>query len=99
MALVPQVVDAVSVPVIAAGGIGDGRGLAAALMLGAEGVQMGTRFVVAKESIVHPNYKEKLILAPLVRFRRRFIPTAIRRRVRCTWSSSAERLAIRLPST
>ena len=61
MALVPQVVDAVSVPVIAAGGIGDGRGLAAALMLGAEGVQMGTRFVVAKESIVHPNYKEKLI--------------------------------------
>ncbi|MCI5953371.1 MAG: enoyl-[acyl-carrier-protein] reductase FabK [Lachnospiraceae bacterium] len=63
MALVPQVVDAVSVPVIAAGGIGDGRGLAAALMLGAEGVQMGTRFVVAKESIVHPNYKEKLIKA------------------------------------
>ena len=63
MALVPQVVDAVSVPVIAAGGFGDGRGLAAALMLGAEGVQMGTRFVVAKESIVHPNYKEKLIKA------------------------------------
>ena len=63
MALVPQVVDAVSVPVIAAGGIGDGRGLAAALMLGAEGVQMGTRFVVTKESIVHPNYKEKLIKA------------------------------------
>lgn len=63
MALVPQVVDAVSIPVIAAGGIGDGRGLAAALMLGAEGVQMGTRFVVAKESIVHPNYKEKLIKA------------------------------------
>lgn len=63
MALVPQVVDAVSIPVIAAGGIGDGRGLAAALMLGAEGVQMGTRFVVARESIVHPNYKEKLIKA------------------------------------
>ena len=63
MALVPQVVDAISVPVIAAGGIGDGRGLAAALMLGAEGVQMGTRFVVTKESIVHPNYKEKLIKA------------------------------------
>lgn len=63
MALVPQVVDAVSIPVIAAGGIGDGRGLAAALMLGAEGVQMGTRFVVAKESIVHANYKEKLIKA------------------------------------
>lgn len=63
MALVPQVVDAVSIPVVAAGGIGDGRGLAAALMLGAEGVQMGTRFVVAKESIVHANYKEKLLKA------------------------------------
>lgn len=63
MALVPQVVDAVSVPVVAAGGIGDGRGLAAAMMLGAEGVQMGTRFVAAKESIVHPNYKERLIKA------------------------------------
>lgn len=63
MALVPQVVDAVSIPVIAAGGIGDGRGFAAAMMLGAEGVQMGTRFVAAKESIVHPNYKERLIKA------------------------------------
>lgn len=63
MALVPQVVDAVSIPVVAAGGIGDGRGLAAAMMLGAEGVQMGTRFVVARESIVHANYKEKLIKA------------------------------------
>ena len=63
MALVPQVADAVSVPVIAAGGIGDGRGLAAAMMLGAEGVQMGTRFVAAKESIVHPTYKERLIKA------------------------------------
>lgn len=63
MALVPQVVDAVSIPVVAAGGIGDGRGLAAAMILGAEGVQMGTRFVAAKESIVHPNYKERLIKA------------------------------------
>lgn len=63
MALVPQVVDMVSIPVIAAGGIGDGRGFAAALMLGAEAVQMGTRFVVAKESVVHENYKEKLIKA------------------------------------
>jgi enoyl-[acyl-carrier protein] reductase II len=63
MALVPQVVDSVSIPVIAAGGIGDGRGFAAAMMLGACGVQMGTRFVVAKESIVHENYKEKLIKA------------------------------------
>jgi enoyl-[acyl-carrier protein] reductase II len=59
MTLVPQVVDAVSIPVIAAGGIADGRGFAAARMLGAEAVQMGTRFVVAKESIVHENYKEK----------------------------------------
>lgn len=61
MALVPQVVDGVSIPVIAAGGIGDGRGLAAAVMLGASGVQMGTRFIVAKESIVHANYKDKVI--------------------------------------
>ena len=63
MTLVPQVVDAVSIPVIAAGGIGDGRGIAAAFMLGAEAVQMGTRFVVAKESIVHPGYKERIIKA------------------------------------
>lgn len=63
MALVPQVVDAVSIPVIAAGGIADGRGFAAALMLGAEAVQMGTRFVVAKESIVHDNYKKKVLAA------------------------------------
>lgn len=63
MALVPQVADAVSIPVIAAGGIGDGRGFAAAMMLGAEGVQMGTRFVAARESIVHQNYKERLFKA------------------------------------
>lgn len=63
MSLVPQVVDAVNIPVIAAGGIGDGRGLAAAFMLGAEAVQMGTRFVVAEESIVHDNYKQKVIRA------------------------------------
>ena len=63
MCLVPQVVDAVEIPVIAAGGIGDGRGFAAAFMLGAEAVQMGTRFVVAKESIVHENYKEKVLKA------------------------------------
>ena len=63
MTLVPQVVDAVNIPVIAAGGIADARGFAAALMLGASGVQMGTRFVAAKESIVHANYKEKLIKA------------------------------------
>lgn len=63
MTLVPQVVDAVKIPVIAAGGIGDGRGYAAAMMLGASAVQMGTRFVVAKESIVHDNYKEKLVKA------------------------------------
>lgn len=63
MALVPQVADAVNIPVIAAGGIADGRGMAAALMLGAEAVQMGTRFVVAKESIVHEQYKNKIIKA------------------------------------
>lgn len=63
MTLVPQVVDAVKIPVIAAGGIGDGRGFAAAIMLGASAVQMGTRFVVAKESIVHENYKKKVIAA------------------------------------
>ncbi len=63
MTLVPQVVDAVSIPVIAAGGIADGRGFAAAMMLGAEAVQMGTRFVTAAESVVHENYKEKIIKA------------------------------------
>lgn len=63
MTLVPQVVDAVKIPVIAAGGIADGRGFAAAVMLGAEAVQMGTRFIVAKESIVHENYKKKVIAA------------------------------------
>lgn len=63
MSLVPQVVDAVSIPVIAAGGIGDGRGVAAALMLGAEGVQMGTRFIVAKECTVHQAYKDRVIAA------------------------------------
>lgn len=63
MALVPQVVDAVTIPVIAAGGIADGRGIAAALMLGAKGVQMGTRFVVTRECQVHENYKEKVIKA------------------------------------
>lgn len=65
MTLVPQVVDAVSIPVIAAGGIGDGRGIAAAFMLGAEAVQIGTRFVVSKESIVHENYKERIIKAKI----------------------------------
>ncbi len=62
-ALTPQVVDAVKIPVIAAGGIADGRGMAAAFMLGAEGIQMGTRFVAAKESIVHAAFKEKIIKA------------------------------------
>ena len=63
MALIPQIVDAVNIPVIAAGGIGDGRGVAASFMLGAEGVQMGTRFVVADESIVHDNYKDRVVKA------------------------------------
>ena len=63
MTLVPQVVDAVSIPVIVAGGIGDGRGIAAAFMLGAEAVQMGTRFLVAKECTVHQNYKDRVLKA------------------------------------
>lgn len=61
MALVPQVVDAVSIPVIAAGGIGDGRGFLAALVLGADGVQLGTRFVCSTEAKVHDNYKAKIL--------------------------------------
>lgn len=63
MALVPQVCDAVGVPVLAAGGIADGRGMAASLMLGACGVQMGTRFLVAKECTVHENYKQMVLKA------------------------------------
>ncbi len=63
MTLVRQVAEAVSIPVIAAGGIADGRGAAAGFMLGAEAVQVGTRFVVAKESNAHPNYKQKIIKA------------------------------------
>ena len=63
MALVPQVCDAVNIPVIAAGGIADGRGAAAAFMLGACGIQMGTRFLVAKECGVHQNYKDKVLKA------------------------------------
>lgn len=63
MVLVPQIVDAVEVPVIAAGGIVDGRGLAAALMLGADGIQVGTRFLTAFECTVHPNYKQKVLNA------------------------------------
>ncbi len=63
MALVPQVVDSVQIPVVAAGGIGDGRGLAAALALGAQGIQMGTRFVCSEECIAHPRYKQKILEA------------------------------------
>ena len=63
MPLVPQVVDAVRVPVIAAGGIADGRGLVAALALGAQGVQLGTRFVCATECVAHPNYKSRIVRA------------------------------------
>lgn len=63
MALVPQVVDALNIPVIAAGGIADGRGMAAARMLGASGFQIGTRFLVANECTVHHNYKERIIKA------------------------------------
>jgi enoyl-[acyl-carrier protein] reductase II len=61
MALVPQVIDKVTVPVVAAGGIADGRGLAAALVLGAEGVQMGTRFVCSEECVAHPDYKQAIV--------------------------------------
>ncbi len=63
MTLVPQVCDAVKIPVIAAGGIADGRGFAAALMLGACAIQMGTRFLVAKECGVHQNYKDMVLKA------------------------------------
>ena len=63
MVLLPQVVDAVSIPVIAAGGIGDGRGISAAFMLGAKGIQVGTRFLVADECTIHDNYKEAVIKA------------------------------------
>lgn len=63
MTLVPQVVDAVKIPVIAAGGIADGRGFAAAMMLGAEAVQMGTRFCVSNECAIHENYKERILKA------------------------------------
>ncbi|MCD8233275.1 MAG: nitronate monooxygenase, partial [Cloacibacillus porcorum] len=63
MNLVPQIADAVNLPVIAAGGIADGRGAAAAFVLGATGVQMGTRFVCAEECNVHINYKQKIVKA------------------------------------
>lgn len=63
MVLVPQIVDAVNIPVIAAGGMADGRGIAAAFMLGAKAVQLGTVFVATKESMVHENYKKAIIKA------------------------------------
>lgn len=63
MCLVPQVVDAVNIPVIAAGGIADGRGVAASFMLGAQGVQVGTRFLAADECQIHPTYKELVVKA------------------------------------
>ena len=63
MALVPQVVQAVDIPVLAAGGIGDGRGVASAFIIGAEGFQVGTRFLLADETRIHDNYKEKVAKA------------------------------------
>jgi NAD(P)H-dependent flavin oxidoreductase YrpB (nitropropane dioxygenase family) len=63
MVLIPRVVDSVSIPVIASGGIGDGRGLMAALALGAEGIEMGTRFIATQECVAHPNYKKALMEA------------------------------------
>ena len=80
LCLIPQVVDAVQVPVIAAGGIGDGRGMAAALALGAEGVQMGTRFALSKESTAHDNYKRAGVEATEDATRliaRRYIPVRV----------------------
>ena len=61
LALIPQVVDAVDVPILAAGGLGDGRGLVAALALGASGVWMGTRFITSEEALAHDNYKHKIV--------------------------------------
>lgn len=66
MVLVPQVCDATNLPVIAAGGIADGRGVAASFMLGACGIQMGTRFLSANECTIHPAYKEKIIKATVL---------------------------------
>ncbi len=63
MVLIPQICDAVSIPVIAAGGIADGRGAAAAFLLGAQGIQMGTRFLSAQECSIHPVYKQKILKA------------------------------------
>ena len=63
MCLVPQVADAVEIPVLAAGGIADGRGIAASFMLGAEGVQVGTRFLASEECVIHPTYKELVVKA------------------------------------
>jgi enoyl-[acyl-carrier protein] reductase II len=65
MPLIPQARDAVKIPLVAAGGIADGRGMAAAFALGAEAVQMGTRFIVTKESPVHPNTKQKILAAKI----------------------------------
>jgi enoyl-[acyl-carrier protein] reductase II len=76
--LLPQVADAVSIPVIAAGGIADGRGLTAAFALGADGVQLGTRFIATKECIAHPNYKQAIVDAgdsDTVVTRRGLVPT------------------------
>jgi len=63
MTLIPQLVDVLNIPVIAAGGIGDGRGILAALSLGADGVQIGTRFAATEESSAHPNYKQRIVEA------------------------------------
>lgn len=63
MVLVPQICDATTLPIVAAGGIADGRGMAAAFMLGACGIQMGTRFLSANECTIHPSYKEKILNA------------------------------------
>ena len=90
MALVPQVVDAVKIPVVAAGGIGDGRGVVAAFALGACGVQMGTRFLVADECTVSDEYKKKVLAASWKR-----IPTIPTK----SWKNSASGLCAKPPKT
>ena len=98
MVLVPAVADAVKIPVIAAGGIGDSRGYQAALALGAEGVQVGTRFIATKECVAHPNFKETIVGTPEIgtelvnmgRFRVRALGTPLVEKIVQGETSAAE---------
>jgi enoyl-[acyl-carrier protein] reductase II len=92
LCLVPQVVDAVDLPVIAAGGIADGRGIAAAFMLGAEGVQLGTRFAASKESSAHDNYKNEIIKANDISTQFIFRKLSPIRALKNTFTNSAKEL-------